>query len=534
VTEEAAYERLELESRRPAVEIRDHSAAWEKLVPIGSINGTSRERIEAFCRSKRITIEALEAFGVRVDVRGQELYLAWGHTAHHGERRPVTALKFRRISDGRREARKPSTFNEPLVAGDRSSRDWFLAEGETDAARLFTLVGDLAAVMLLPAGALTFKREWADFIPRGASVFAAHDADGQGDEGAAKAAAILGASAVRVRPPGGVKDWCEWDGERGAFVELVREAKVAARPRLEVLTACELCQLPDPPESDMLLGPIVVRAQRLVLGAHTGEGKTTMALAMVRAVVEGGEFLEWTGAGGGRALVIDAEQGLRTIKRRLREAGLENCELVDYVRVPDGLSLDSDFQHIAEVERLFEEGGYSLVVADPLYKLHAGDSNAEREAVDLMRRFDGWREQFGFALSLPVHCRKPVPGMRFTIHDVFGSSAYVRGAEVVLGLQRMRDGYSRLYFLKDRDGDLPIGEKWGLLFSREHGFRRDPTDGQPSTAERLAELRALDPGITQVQAAQALGVTDRTVRKYWSEAPEEAPGDLFDGVSDDE
>jgi hypothetical protein len=136
------------------------------------------------------------------------------------------------------------------------------------------------------------------------------------------------------------------------------------------------------------------------------------------------------------------------------------------------------------------------VLCDPLYKLHAGDSNAEREAVDLMRRFDAWREQLRFALLLPVHCRKPVPGLRFSIHDLFGSSAYVRGAEVVLGLQRVRDGYARLHFLKDRDGDLPISTAWGCLFDRENGFRGDPDDGnhEPTTAEQIRELLEATPG----------------------------------------
>jgi hypothetical protein len=78
---------------------------------------------------------------------------------------------------------------------------------------------------------------------------------------------------------------------------------------------------------------------------------------------------------------------------------------------------------------------------------------------------------------LPVHCRKPVPGMKFSVHDLFGSSAYVRGAEVVLGLRRVSDGYAKLHFLKDRDGDLPISTAWGLLFDQEEGFRRDPSDG---------------------------------------------------------
>ena len=282
---------------------------------------------------------------------------------------------------------------------------------------------------------------------------------------------------------------------------------------LSVQTARALCALPDPPGSDELLGPLLVRGQRVILGGHTGEGKTTLALQILRAVVCGEQLLDWHGSGNLRALVIDAEQGLKTIKRRLREAGLADSDQVDYVRVPDGLELDSDERHVAEVERVLTVGGYALVICDPLYKLHAGDSNAEREAVDLMRRFDAWRERLRFALLLPVHCRKPVPGTKFSIHDLFGSSAYVRGAEVVLGLQRVRDGYSKLHFLKDRDGDLPIGTAWGLLFDREHGFERDPDDGkrEPTAAEQVRELLEESPWMTKEQLIESTGKKLRTI-----------------------
>jgi AAA domain len=283
---------------------------------------------------------------------------------------------------------------------------------------------------------------------------------------------------------------------------------------LEVLTAREVCALPDPPKSDELLGPLLTRGQRLVLGGQTGEGKTTMALAMVRAIALGETFLDWHGPGG-RALVLDAEQGLKTVKRRLREADLAECELVDYVRVPDGLSLDSDPRHVAEVERVLSDGDYSVVLADPLYKLHAGDSNAERDAVDLMKRFDRWREHHRFGLVLPVHLRKPPPGAKFSLNEFFGSSAYLRGAEVALGLQLLRQGYSRLHFLKDRDGDLPIGETWGLLFDREQGFRRDPDDGKPkqTATDRVRELLADEPGLTEQQLVQETGYVERTIRR---------------------
>ena len=313
--------------------------------------------------------------------------------------------------------------------------------------------------------------------------------------------------------------------------EILRDAGYASngdRPddepfRLDTPTARDVCRLPDPPESDQLLGPLIRRGQRLVVGAGTGEGKTTLVGQSVAAVVDGRDFLDWRGHGDSRALIIDAEQGLRTIKRRLREARLDESTAVTYVRVPDGLNLDRDQRHIEEIERILAAGRYDLVVADPLYKLHTGDSNDERAAVDLMRRFDAWRVEHNFGLILPCHIRKPPPGAKFTLNEFFGSSAYLRGAEVVIGLQLIRDGYSRLSFFKDRDGDLPTAEKWGLLFDRETGFRRDPNDGKPSTKDRLAELRKADPTITKAQAAEALGVAVRTVSRHWKADADDAP-----------
>jgi AAA domain len=482
------YDRLEREvAQREQKPPRDLSRAWERFRPLGEADEVVLARIQHFCEGKRISLTALECMGTRWTVRnGGAVWLAWAASAQLNGTRVVTAVKARELGSGERSAEPGSVFVEPLVLGNPQAPNWYLFEGESDAARGLELVGGKAAVMVLPAGALTFRPEWASVIPRGATVYCCHDADEAGDRGAAKVARIIGSRAVRLRPPVEGGDWCDWPGEREQFAELV--AAGVGEAVLELRSARELCALPDPPEDEQLLGPLLLRGQRLVLGAHTGEGKTSMALQIARALTEKTEFLEWQGAGG-RVLVLDAEQGLRTVKRRLREVGLHESDGVDYVRVPDGLALDSDERHVAEVEQALEQGGYTLVVADPLYKLHTGDSNDEREAVDLMRRFDGWRERFGFALLLPVHCRKPVPGMKFSIHDLFGSSAYVRGAEVVLGLRRVSDGYAKLHFLKDRDGDLPIGVAWGLLFDQEEGFRRDPNDGVVrNLREELLEL----------------------------------------------
>lgn len=289
---------------------------------------------------------------------------------------------------------------------------------------------------------------------------------------------------------------------------------------LDVRTAREICELPDPPESDRLLGDIVVRGARTVIGGGTGQGKTTFKLQILSALLKGGECLGIdVPKAKGRVLVVDAEQGTRSIKRLLRDAGLEQSDDCDYIRVPDGLSLDSNAAERASIERQLRQGDYVAVAFDPLYKLHTGDSNDERHAVDLMRVFDAWRTEYHFALLLGCHTRKMPSGLesaaKLTISDIFGSGAYTRGAEVVLGIQRVRNGFARLYFFKDRDGELEVGGRWGLVFDRAQGFRRDPKDGEPPTAEKLQALRAADPGITQKQAAEELGVTERTIQRHW-------------------
>lgn len=286
--------------------------------------------------------------------------------------------------------------------------------------------------------------------------------------------------------------------------------------RLEVMTARETCALPDPPIENRLVGPLVERGSRTLLGGHTGEGKTTLALQLARAVAHGGTFLEWEAAGDERVLVIDAEQGVRTVKRRLREAGLGDSENVDYCRVPDGLALDSDVRHRDAVEEALSRHDYALVIADPLYKLHRGDSTEERAAVDLMRVLDAWRIERNFALVLPMHPRKRPPGKRgpITRDDLFGSAGWTWGAEVIAGIQRTEPGRAHLHFFKDRDGDLPpVGTKWGLLFDQAHGFRRDPDDGKAKETNADKVRAKLEAGgyRTKQELAEAIGTTVRSV-----------------------
>ena len=266
-------------------------------------------------------------------------------------------------------------------------------------------------------------------------------------------------------------------------LETVLQEQDEAPFTMQVVTAASLCDEPDI-DTGQLLGPLVLTAGRTIIVGDTGEGKTTIALQIVRAILNGDDFMGWEGAGTGRALIIDLEQGRRSVKRSLRDAGLDGRDDVDLVLVPDGLSLDRDSAHFDELDRVIAEGGYTIVVLDPYYKAHRADEpNAERPIVDLMRMLDRLRADYGFSLILPAHPRKEMVGSsgprKLSLHDVSGSSAITRGAEVVLGIEKVSHGVARLRFLKDREGDLEVGEAFNLLFEKGEGFKRNPADLLP-------------------------------------------------------
>lgn len=281
---------------------------------------------------------------------------------------------------------------------------------------------------------------------------------------------------------------------------------------LEVRTAREIVELPEPDESELLCGPFVVKGARTIIVAASGHGKTTLAGQFISAVLTGWDVFGYTGTGVGPALIIDLEQGLRSIKRSLRDIGLHNREDVLYVTSPDGLALDSDDEHRDELERIVAEYRPVVVVLDPYYKAHRSDANEGRGVVDLMRYLDGLRSRYEFALILPAHPRKNQTGRdgarKLTLDDVAGSGAITREAELVIGLERLSHGFARLRILKDRDGDLAVGDEWPLLFTRGEGFRRDPKteETQEDLERRILELGADGSWRTYKDYAGELGV----------------------------
>jgi hypothetical protein len=308
--------------------------------------------------------------------------------------------------------------------------------------------------------------------------------------------------------------------------------------RLQVATLKNLYET-ESPGYQQLLGPYIIRGLRTLIGAGTGEGKTTILMHMLKAVVSGGSFLDEQGAGeidGQRPkiLIIDAEQSLPDIQRLADETGLTDSEDIHYITAPDGLDLAEGSHDAAEVEEILEELRPDILCVDPLYKAARIDSNDERQAVDLMRLFDRWRATYGFAFIMPVHTRKGLKtqqGGQPSMDDIFGSGAFSRGAEIILGLRRPGPGFARLYIWKHRPGMIDAGAHIDLRFDREEGFARMQRDDGVSRPQMVVSLLTMNPeGMTLDEISIQMGITKESVRHAIRASEGQVKSDLIPGT----
>src|SRR4029077_5035423 len=170
-----------------------------------------------------------------------------------------------------------------------------------------------------------------------------------------------------------------------------------------------------------------------------GPRKTPLTCRIPHALLPANDFLGYTGAGLGPALVIDLEQGVRSIKRGIREAGLQETD-THILSLPDGLALDQNAAELARLEDTVSDLNPAAIALDPYYKGNLGDANEERSVHDLMRNLDRLRTDWTFALLMPAHVRKEQQGAgvrKLTLGDIAGSGAISRGAEVVIALERL-------------------------------------------------------------------------------------------------
>lgn len=262
-------------------------------------------------------------------------------------------------------------------------------------------------------------------------------------------------------------------------------------------------------QAQPLLGPLVRRGMTTVLGGYGGAGKSTMGIEMIEAIVTADEFLGYDGAGG-KAFIVDLEQGLSVAQRRVYESfvgrrlspGINLRDEIERIKMTgnawndvlyadwqEGVDLSNPGPALDVMREMLDKHQPDVVMIDPVYKLFMGTDLNEQVGISaFVQQIQRLRTEYGFALILPMHPRKPgIQPTALTMHSLYGSAVWSWWAETILMIQR-KDDASTLRFEKDRIGDGPqIGSSWNLSFERGRGFQRADTDA--TSADNTARRR---------------------------------------------
>lgn len=166
--------------------------------------------------------------------------------------------------------------------------------------------------------------------------------------------------------------------------------------------------------------------------------KTWLTMEIARCVALGTPFLDKFVTAQGSVLVIDEEDHLRHIKKRLEILSVPQNAPIYYISQA-GVKLDDD-GWLQLILHTIKKLHIKLVIIDSFIRIHSGKEN---DAGDMARVFDKIREmvKFGTAVLLTHHHRKESAyGQRNASQSVRGSTDIVAALDCHISVEKTKDG----------------------------------------------------------------------------------------------
>ncbi|MDP4028520.1 MAG: AAA family ATPase [Gallionella sp.] len=187
----------------------------------------------------------------------------------------------------------------------------------------------------------------------------------------------------------------------------------------------------------------IARGKFHVFAGMAGDGKTTIAIALVATISQGGRFPDGTRAPVGNVLIWSGEDSAQdTLVPRLLAAGadMSRVHFIGDVKHGDEIrSFDPATDIKAMADAATRIGNISLLIVDPVVNAVAGDSHKNGEVRRALQPLVELAEKLGCAVLGITHFSKGTGG-RNPLERVTGSLAFGALARVVLATGKIDDG----------------------------------------------------------------------------------------------
>lgn len=255
--------------------------------------------------------------------------------------------------------------------------------------------------------------------------------------------------------------------------------------------------LQDTPDVEFLVEGILPVGRMMLLSGLSGEGKTWLSLDLALSVAQGSRWLGHYACRQGKVLVIDEESGHVLLKKRLSRlmsaAGIEEDDSACDVRFLSmaGVNL-SNAQCVASIKRMLEEEQFALIIIDTLIRVHRENESSSEEMARVSEVLQALCNDYGCALWIDHHNRKPGLGRHDSQHAYRGSTE----------IQALVDSHLDLKAVKGETGLLNVQHVKSRFAEPVEAFGVEIVDVGEGTVVGHTEVRQAKTQVKQDEATE--------------------------------
>lgn len=199
---------------------------------------------------------------------------------------------------------------------------------------------------------------------------------------------------------------------------------------------------------DWLIPGLIEKGDRVLLTAGEGGGKSVLLRQLAVCAAAGVDPFSGEEHDPLKVLMVDLENGERTLRRHLIGLRQHADEIGRPVplrglmveSLPAGVDLTRTDGE-SWLTRLCEDVQPDILSIGPLYRMHVADVGKEEPARHLTRVIDGVRARHGCAVLMETHAPHAVTGQQRNLRPI-GSSLFLRWPEFGFGIRPEDDGIS--------------------------------------------------------------------------------------------